>query len=270
MTVEAPQAERAVAAPLLDGKRILVTGVLTDRSLAYHAAARMQQLGAEIVLTGHGRARRITQRAATALPEPPDVLELDVLKPEDFDALRDELRERWGYVDGVFHSVAFAPQDVWEGEFVDTSHDSLDTTMRASVYSLQSLAGALLPLLRESPGGASLLTLTVMAGRMSTHYAWMGVVKATLDALMRHLAVELGPQGIRSNAIAAGPMRTNASTGIPGFKELERMVVEKAPLGWDSSDPSAVSGPACFLLSDLARAVSGEILHVDGGFHAAL
>lgn len=269
---EAPTAAPAAspAGRLLSGRRIVVTGVLTNRSLAYGAAERMQELGAEIVLTGHGRARRLTERAARALPRPVEVLELDATQPDDYEALAESLAERWEHVDGVFHSIAFAPPDIWERPFFEVAHEGLDTAMRASVYSLQALTGALLPQLRQSPGGGSVVAMTVMWGRMSPHYAWMGVVKTALNGLVKHMAVELGPDGVRTNAVACGPVRTNAATGIPGFGELESLYRDRAPLGWDSRDVSVASGPVCFLLSEESRAVTGEVVHVDGGYHAAL
>lgn len=255
---------------LLTGRRIVVTGVLTHRSLAYSAALAMQQQGAEIVLTGHGRTKRMTARAASTLPTAPDVIELDALEGDDFPALAAALGERWDGLDGIFHSMAYAPPSVWEHPFHEVEHAGLDVAMRASVYSLQALTGALLPLLRKSPDGASILAMTVMSGRMSPHYSWMGVVKGALDAVVRHLAVDLGPEGIRANAIACGPVRTNAATGIPGFGELEALYEQRSPLGWDSRDPSVIGPPACFLLSKHARATTGEILHVDGGYHVVL
>jgi enoyl-[acyl-carrier protein] reductase I len=230
----------------------------------------MQLQGAEIVLTGFGRARRLTERAARALPQPPDVLELDVNSAGDLAALAADLDQRWDALDGVLHSIAYAPADIWEGSFFGTSHDSLDTAIRTSVYSLQSMTGALLPQLARSPGGASVVTLTVTSGRHSLHYSWMGIMKTALNALVKQIAVEAGPQQVRSNAIALGPMRTNASSGIPGFSNLEDQYRDRAPLGWDTRDLSIAAGPACFLLSEQSRGITGEVLVVDGGYHALL
>jgi meromycolic acid enoyl-[acyl-carrier-protein] reductase len=265
-----PTGEPEAPGRLLEGRRILVTGVLTHHSLAFGAAALMQGLGAEIVLTGHGRARRLTERAARMLPEPPDVLELDVLEPTHFEGLAATLTDRWDAIDGILHSIAWMAPEVWRSDFFEASEERLEESIRTSVYSLKSLAGALHPLLQRSQHGASLVTLTVQLGRYSPWYGWMGVVKATLAALVGHMAVVLGPDGTRVNAIACGPVRTSAATGIPDFDELDRVIQERAPLGWDSRDTAVVAGPAAFLMSDLARLVTGDILHVDGGFHAAV
>lgn len=255
---------------LLAGRRILVTGVLTDRSLAYRAAERMQQMGAEIVLTGFGRGRRITERAAQYLPEPPDVLELDVLKPEDFGTLAADLTDRWGRVDGILHSIAFAPPEVFDAPFFEVPHESLDVSMRASVYSLKDLAGALLPLLEQSPGGASLLALTVMERALVHSYAWMAVTKAALNSLVKQMAVQLAPSRVRVNLLACGPVKTNAGSVIPGLDQLAEDFRERAPLGWDDHDFGIVAGPAGFMLSELSCRVTGEMLHVDGGRHVVL
>lgn len=258
-TVEAPPA-------LLAGKRILVTGVLTDRSLAYHAAVRMQELGAEVILTGFGRAKRLTERATVTMPRRPEVLELDVQSDEDFERLAHDLDERWGGVDGALHSVAFAPPDLFKTPFLDASIEDVEVAQRISAYSLQPMARVLRPLMERNERGGAIAALTVEQ-RVRTHpYAWMGVVKNTLSAIARQLAMELAPSGLRVNLIASGPVRTNAATGIPEFDEMER-TYRRAPLGWDVRNHAAIAGAACFLMSDLSQGMTGDVLHVDGGMH---
>ncbi len=250
---------------MLAGKRLLITGVLTRDSIAWHVAERAQQEGAEIVLTGFGRARRLTERAAKRLPDPPDVLELDVNSDDDLRAVHDELAKRWGRVDGVLHAIAFAPPDALGGSFLSTPADSAETAFRTSAFSLKALAVAVAPLMGS---GSSIVGLDFDASRAWPAYDWMGVAKAGLEAVSRYLARHLGPQGVRVNLVSAGPMRTLAAESIPGFGQIESTWSANAPLGWDVEDPGPVADAVCFLLSDLARAISGEILHVDGGFHA--
>ena len=240
---------------MLDGKKLLITGVVTRDSIAYHVAERAQRSGAEVVLTGFGRARRLTERAARTLPEPADVLELDVNSETDLLGVREELARRWGRVDGILHAIAFAPGDALGGDFLATPADSAVEAFRTSAYSLKGLTEAVLPLLDVR--GGSIVGLD-----------WMGVAKAALESVARYLARDLGSRGVRVNLISAGPIETLAANGIPGFDRLATSWRAQAPLGWDTGDPAPVADAACFLLSDLARAISGEILHVDGGFHA--
>ncbi len=250
---------------LLDGKRLLVTGVLTKGSIAYAVAERAQRSGADIVLTGFGRTRRMTERAASRLPSPPDVLELDVNSAEDFEALVAELERRWGAVDGALHAVAFAPGDALGGQFLQAPPESAEIAFRTSAYSLKAMAEALAPLMRK---GGSLVGLDFDASVAWPVYDWMGVAKAALESVSRYLARDLGPAGIRVNLVSAGPVETPAAGGIPGFDKLAGLWREQAPLGWDTNDPTPVADAVCFLLSDWSRGISGEILHVDGGFHA--
>lgn len=255
---------------LLAGKRILVTGVLTRRSLAYHAAARLQQQGAEIVLTGFGRGRRLTERAAASLTPTPDVIELDVCRPETFATMRSTLQQRWGTVDGALHAIAHAPEEVLAGEFVHAPIEGIEQTMRVSAWSLHSLAAALLPLLRADGegAGASIVALGVDTSMAVPGYGWMGVAKAALNSVATYLTVHLGSSGIRTNVVACGPIATTAAAGIPGFDEMAEPWITKAPLGWSVEDVEVAAGPICFLLSDWSRGISGQVLRVDGGYSA--
>jgi enoyl ACP reductase len=250
---------------LLDGKRLLITGVITKDSIAFHAASRAQEEGAEVLLTSFGRVRRLTERAAQRLPTPVDVLELDVNSAADLDALRDELGSRWGRVDGVLHAIAFAPEDALGGKFMTAPPDSASQAFLTSAYSLKALAAALLPLM---PSGSGIVGLDFDASVAWPIYDWMGVAKAALESVSRYLARDLGAVGIRVNLVSAGPLGTVAARGIPGFEQLAELWERQAPLGWDVGDPVPVADTICFLLSHWARAISGEIVHVDGGFHA--
>lgn len=252
---------------MLAGKRLLITGVITRRSIAFAVAREAQLAGAEVVLTGFGRARRLTERAATRLPSPPDVLELDVNDEDDLAAVAAELDSRWGSLDGVLHAIAYAPEDALGGAFLETGYESAAQAFRTSAYSLQALARHLAPLLERS-GGAGIVGLDFDATVAWPAYDWMGVAKAALESTSRYLARDLGPRGVRVNLVSAGPIESAAAGGIPGFAELAATWQSQAPLGWDPSDATPVARAVCFLLSDWAKAISGEILHVDGGFHA--
>jgi len=218
-----------------------------------------------VLLTGFGRARRLTERAARRLPDPPDVLELDVNSSEDLAALRTELGSRWGGLDGVLHAIAWAPDDALGGRFLETPAESAAQAFTTSAFSFKALAAELAPLLEE---GGSVVGMDFDASVAWPAYDWMGVSKASLEAVARYLARDLGPRGIRVNLVSAGPLETPAAGGIPGFDRLAEEWAGRAPLGWDSTDPVAVAQAVCFLLSDGSRGISGEILHVDGGFHA--
>jgi enoyl-[acyl-carrier protein] reductase I len=250
---------------ILEGKRLLITGVLTRDSLAFHAARLAQQEGANVVLSSFGRMRRLTERAAARLPEPVDVLELDVNDEGHLEALTGTLRERWDGVDGALHAIAFAPEDAVGGRFMTAPADSAMQAFQTSAFSLKALAAALAPLM---PAGSSIVGLDFDASVAWPVYDWMGVAKAALESVARYLARDLGPHGIRVNLVSAGPLGTVAARGIPGFEQLAELWQRQAPLGWDIGDPEPVARVICFLLSDYSRAVSGEILHVDGGFHA--
>lgn len=252
---------------MLEGKRLLITGVITRRSIAFAVAREAQLAGAEVVVTGFGRGRRLTERAVTRLPQPPDVLELDVNDEGDLAAVAAELDSRWGALDGVLHAIAYAPDDAIGGSFLETGYESAAQAFQTSAYSLQALARHLAPLL-ERAEGAGIVGLDFDATVAWPAYDWMGVAKAALESTSRYLARDLGPRGIRVNLVSAGPVETAAAGGIPGFTELAAAWQQGAPLGWDVNDPTPVARAVCFLLSDWAQAISGEILHVDGGFHA--
>ena len=251
---------------LLEGKKLLITGVLTPQSIAFAAATSAQQHGAEIVLTNFGRAVSLTQTVAKRLPQPCDVLEMDVNDEAQIDAVEQELASRWVRVDGILHAIAFAPQDALGGNFLNTPWDSVATAVQTSAFSLKSVAVGLLPLMREH--GGSVVSLDFDGQVAWPVYDWMGVAKAGLEAVTRYLARDLGAMGIRVNTVSAGPIRTMAGKGIPGFDEITGSWGDRAPLGWDAQDPAPVGDTVTFLFSDLARGITGELIHVDGGFHA--
>jgi enoyl-[acyl-carrier protein] reductase I len=251
---------------MLEGSKLLITGVATRTSIAFEVARMAQESGAEVVLTSFGRVRRLTERTAARLPTPVDVLELDVNNPDDFAALTADLQERWGRVDGVLHAVAFAPEDALGGRFMSTPAESAMTAFRTSAFSFKAIAEACLPLMQD--GGGSLVGLDFDATVAWPVYDWMGVSKAALESVSRYLARDLGEHGVRVNLISAGPLETLAASGIPGFEELADNWRRQAPLGWDVKDPKPVAATACFLLSRLASGITGEIVHVDGGYHA--
>jgi enoyl-[acyl-carrier protein] reductase I len=251
---------------LLEGKRLLITGVLTPQSIAFAVAEAAQNEGAEILLTGFGRSQSLTERSAKRLPKPAEVLELDVTNSAHFSALTESLRSRWGRVDGALHAIAFAPEDALGGNFLKTPWESVQTALRISTFSLKELAVAVMPLMTE---GGSLVTLDFDNRVAWPIYDWMGVCKAALEATVRYLARDLGPKKIRVNALAAGPLSTLAAKAIPGFKSLEKLWATQAPLGWGAKDHHHyVARAACALLSDWFPATTGEMIHVDGGFHA--
>lgn len=250
---------------ILEGKRLLVTGVVNRRSIAFAIAARAQEEGAEVLLTSFGRMMRMTERAAKRLDPVPDVLELDVNDDGHLAALREELSGRWGKLDGAVHAIAFAPADALGGDFLATPRESAATAFETSAYSYKALAEAVAPLMSD---GGGIVGLDFDATVAWPSYDWMGVSKAALESVNRYLARDLGPRGVRVNLVAAGPIGTAAASGVPGFSELEAKWAEQAPLGWEVEDAYPVADAALFLLSDLSRAISGEIVHVDGGVHA--
>jgi enoyl-[acyl-carrier protein] reductase I len=251
---------------LLSGKKVLITGVLTPQSIAYGVAELALQQGAEVVLTGFGRAKSLTERSAKRLPSQPEVLELDVTKSDDFKAVAAHIEKKWGKLDAALHAVAFAPEDALGGNFLNTPWESVQTAFRVSTFSLKELAVAVKPLMKD---GGSIVALDFDNRVAWPIYDWMGVCKAGLEAVVRYLARDLGPHKIRVNALAAGPLATIAAKGIPGFKALESSWSKQAPLGWGGKDDhAAVARSTVALLSDWFPSTTGELIHVDGGYHA--
>lgn len=252
---------------LLDGKRLLITGVLTDASIAFSVARIAQEQGAEVILTGFGRGLSITQRIAKKLPEPPDVLELDVTQPEQLAAAAAAVGERWDALDGLVHAIGFAPASAIGGGFLETPWEDVATALQVSTYSFASLAAAFAPLLAKADG-SSIVGLDFDASVAWPSYDWMGVAKAGLESCCRYVARDLGGQGTRVNLVAAGPLKTIAAKSIAGFASFEDVWSTRAPLGWDVHDATPVAKVVCALLSEWTPSVSGEIVHVDGGAHA--
>ncbi len=252
---------------LLEGKRLLITGVLTSDSIAWHVARIAQEQGAEIVATGFGRGMRITQRSVRRLPRACPVYELDINEPSHLEALREELEARWGAVDGALHAIAFAPADALGGNFLTAPAESAGIAFQTSAFSYKALAVGLLPLL-QAAGRGSLVTLDFDNSQAWPSYDWMGVAKAALEAVTRYLARDLGPYRVRVNAVSAGPLGTVAAKSIPGFSLFQEVWNDRSPLRWDTADPDPVARMVCLLLSDWTPMTTGEIIHVDGGFHA--
>jgi len=250
---------------LLTGKKLLVTGVLVDSSIAFHVAKLAQEEGAEVVLSSFGRQLRLTQAISRRLPKPAPVVELDVTNQDDLDALEDRVKEHVDGLDGVVHSIGFAPQSVMGGNFLAGEWEDVSTALEVSAYSLKSLAVATKGLMSS---GGSVVGLTFDARFAWPVYDWMGVAKAAFEATSRYLARDLGPEGIRVNVVSAGPIRTTAAKSIPGFEEMESGWAARAPLGWDVNDAEPTARAVCALLSDWFPATTGEMIHVDGGVHA--
>ena len=250
---------------LLTGKRILITGVLTDASIAFHVARLAQEEGANVVLSSQTRTVRLTGRIAGRLPQTAPVIELDVTSEEDLAAVPERVSEHLDGLDGVLHSIGYAPESALGGNFLNTSWDDVATAMHVSAYSLKSLTMACQPMFGEC---ASVVGLTFDATVAWPTYDWMGVAKAAFESTSRYLARDLGASGVRSNLVAAGPLRTMAAKSIPGFEKFEKVWTERAPLGWDVADPEPAARACVALLSDWFPATTGEIVHVDGGVHA--
>ncbi|HLH28752.1 MAG TPA: enoyl-ACP reductase FabI [Acidimicrobiales bacterium] len=255
---------------LLDGKRILVTGVLTDASLAFAVARLAQSEGATLVLSGAGRGLSLTRRTARKLPGPAEVLEIDVTRPEQLEAAAASLSGEWDRMDGLLHAIGYAPPECLGGDMFQAGWEHVQEALHVSAYSLKALVEAFRPLLRSAgaAGGASVVALDFDARVAWPSYDWMGVSKAALESLSRYLARDLGPERIRVNLVAAGPVKTMAARSIPGFHSFEDRWAERAPLGWDVLDTDVVAKACVALLSDLLPMTTGELLHVDGGVHA--
>ena len=252
---------------ILKGKKVLIAGMSDRRSIGYAIAVEAQKEGAELILTSFGRMMTITQMTAKKLSPVPEILEMDVQKPSDIAAAATAIGERWDRLDGIVHSVAFAPADALGGNFLNTPWESVATALQVSAFSFKELAAGFLPLMKEH--GGSLVTLDFDNSTQAwPKYDWMGVSKAALESVTRYLARDLGRYKIRVNAICAGPLATLAASGIPGFKDFEEVWEKRAPLGWSLQDKSPVGRAACALLSDYLDMTTGELLHVDGGYHA--
>ena len=250
---------------LLDGKTVLVTGVLTEGSIAFHVARLAQEQGAAVVLTSFGRQQRLTEAIARRLPVPAPVVQLDVTSAADLASLAERVGEHADRLHGVVHSIGFAPQSVLGGRFLEGSWADVATALEVSAFSLKSLAVAARPLMDR---GSSVVGLTFDASVAWPVYDWMGVAKSALESTSRYLARDLGPDGIRVNLVAAGPIRTTAAKSIPGFELIEGGWDARAPLGWDVGDAGPTARAVVALLSDWFPATTAEIVHVDGGAHA--
>ena len=250
---------------ILDGKRLLITGVLTDASLAFSVARLAQEQGAEVILTGAGRGLRLTERTARKLPLEAEVLEFDVTSAEQAESLRRHLADRWGRVDGALHAIGFAPEVCLGEDFMAAQWSDVAVAMEISAYSLKTVAEVVAPLMTN---GGSIVGLDFDARFAWPAYNWMGVAKAALESASRYLARSLGPDGVRVNMVAAGPIRTIAAKSIPGFSEFEEAWKKRAPLGWDVNDTEPVARACVALLSDWFPATTGSMVHVDGGYHA--
>jgi enoyl ACP reductase len=253
---------------ILEGKRIVVTGVLTDASLAFSVAKIAIEEGAEIVLTGFGRGMSLTKRTARRLPVEPLVLELDASDPAQAAAVAAEVGSMWGSVDGVVHSIGNAPADCLGGDILKAEWPDVSMALQASTFTLKVLAQAFVELLEKAPNGGSIVSLDFDARVAWPAYDWMGVAKAGLESLARYLARDLGPRGIRVNLVAGGPVRTIAARSIPGFERFEDVWDSRAPLGWDVHDAEPIGRATVALLSDWFPKTTGELIHVDGGFHS--
>jgi meromycolic acid enoyl-[acyl-carrier-protein] reductase len=251
---------------LLENKRLLITGVLTPQSIAFHVAKAAQEQGADLILTSFAKAMGLTEKSARRLPSAPPVLEMDANDPTQIERVASEIGSRWDALDGFLHAIAYAPPDALGGAFMETPWESVATAFRTSAYSLKAIAAGMLPLMKE--GGGAIVSMDFDASLAWPIYDWMGVSKAGLEAITRYLARYLGSHRIRVNCVSAGPLRTMAAKSIPGFDALASSWGKRAPLSWDVHDPEPVARTVAFLLSDWSKGITGEIIHVDGGYHA--
>lgn len=251
---------------MLNDKRLMITGVVNDDSIAFAAAEKAIESGAEVMLTAFPKDRQLTENAARQLPRPVEIFDLDLTEPDDALALGDEIRNKWDGLDGALHAVAFAPRDALAGDFLEARAEGVNLAFQTSAFSYATLGRLLKDL--APPDGGSLIGLDFDAAGAWPVYNWMGVCKAALESVNRYLARDLGSCRIRANLIAAGPLNTRAANGIPAFETLLDAWESRSPIFWDADDPGPVADTACFLFSDLSRAITGEILHVDGGYHA--
>ena len=255
---------------LLDGKKLLITGVLTDDSIAFSAAKVALEQGAEVLLTNVGKGVRLTEKVARKLPSTPDVMQMDVNNPDDVAAVSEDVMRRWGRLDGALHCIGFMPQDALGGHFLDAPWESVAFGFQTSAYSLKALAVGLLEPLKAAggDGGAAIVSLTFDGRYAWPIYDWMGVAKAGLEAATRYLARDLGEHNIRVNTVSAGPIRTMAGKSIPGFDAIAGSWSARAPLAWSLTDATPVGEMCAFLLSGMSSMTTGEMIHVDGGYHA--
>ena len=251
---------------MLNGKKVIITGIVNDDSIAFAAANKALEAGAEVMVTAFPRDRELTEEAVTKLSGDVELTDLDITDEEHLEALSKKVGEDWGQLDGVLHAAAFAPRDALAGDFLEIKPERLDLSFRTSAVSYASL-GKILKEHAPAEGG-SLVGLDFDSAGAWPVYNWMGVMKSALESVNRYLARDLGPQGIRSNLVAAGPLNTRAAGGIPDFDALLNNWEMRSPMKWDPDDPEPVADAITFLLSDNSRAISGEILHVDGGYHA--
>jgi len=250
---------------ILKNKKILITGILTDKSIAYASAQVALENGAQVVATGFGKGLRITERAVKRLSDDIQVYEMDIQNPEQVDTTVVNIKENFGSLDGILHAIAFSPTEAMGGNFMNTKVEDALTSFEVSAFSLKTLSQGFSPIL-NNPG--SIVALDFDNTQAWPGYDWQGVAKSSLQSIVRYLAFYMGKEGIRVNAVASGPLATTAAKNIPGFTDMNDEWDQRAPLGWDSKNAIPVAKVVNFLLSEFSEAVSGEIIHADGGAHS--